>query len=166
MHKLAGTIVLTSQGVSFLHAGVDFLRTKDGVENSFNSPDAINQIDWSRKHKYREIFDYFRELIAIRKAHPAFRMTSTADIQKNLEFIDTDDENLVAYTLNGAAVGDSWKRIVVAYNGKDQAQGIEVPSGNWKIVVDGGVVNTEGIGQHNGGMIPVSRNAALILVEE
>lgn len=166
MHKLAGTIVLTSQGVSFLHAGVDFMRTKNGVENSFDSPDAINQIDWSRKHTYREVFDYFRELIAIRKAHPAFRMTSTADIQKNLEFIDTRDKNLVAYTLNGAAVGDSWKRIVVAYNGKDKAQDVKVPDGNWKIVVDGGNINTEGLGQHSGGKISVARNAALILVEE
>lgn len=166
MHKLAGTIVLTSQGVSFLHAGVDFLRTKDGVENSYNSPDAINQIDWSRKNEHREVFDYFRELIDIRKSHPAFRMTTTKAIQENLKFLDTEDENLVAYTLNGAAVGDSWKRILVSFNGKDQAQGVEVPEGNWKIIVDGGVVNTEGIGQVSGGLVPIARNSALILVEE
>jgi pullulanase len=93
-------------------------------------------------------------------------MTTTADIQKNLAFIDTRDENLVAYTLNGAAVGDSWKRIVVAYNGKDKAQDVKVPDGNWKIVLNGGVINTEGLGQHSGGKISVARNAALILVEE
>lgn len=165
MHKLAGTIVLTSQGVSFLHAGVDFLRTKNGVENSYNSPDEINQIDWQRKHEYREVFDYFRELIAIRKAHPAFRMTRTEDIQNNLKFIETKSETLVAYTLNGAAVGDSWKRIFVAFNGKDKAQSVKVPTGNWTSIIDAGVINLEGLGEVSGGKVPVARNGALVLIE-
>lgn len=165
MHKLAGTMVLTSQGVSFLHAGVDLLRTKNGVENSFESPDAINQIDWNRKTQYKNVFDYYRQLIQLRKAHPAFRMTSTADIQNNLAFVDTDNELLVAYTLNGEAVGDSWKRIFVAFNGADENQPVSVPDGNWTTIIDAGEINLEGIGTSTGGTLTVGRNSALLLAE-
>ncbi|MEL6657197.1 MAG: type I pullulanase [Bacteroidota bacterium] len=166
MHKLAGTMVLTSQGVSFLHAGVDMLRTKDGVENSFNSPDAINQIDWNRKTEYKDVFEYYRDLIALRKAHPAFRMTSTEDIQENLQFMDTESELLIAYTLNGAAVGDEWKRIFVAFNGADEAQGIEVPAGNWTKIIDAGKINLDGMGDSSATDMVVGRNSALLLVEK
>ena len=74
MDKLAMSIVLTSQGISFLHAGTEFLRTKKGVENSFESPDSINAIDWSLKTKNKEVFEYVKGLIKMRKEHPAFRM--------------------------------------------------------------------------------------------
>jgi pullulanase len=166
MHKLAGTIVLTSQGVSFLHGGVDMLRTKDGVENSFNSPDAINRIDWTRKAQYRDVFDYFRQLIALRKAHPAFRMTTTEAIQQNLQFLDTKKPLLVGYTLNGAAVGDSWSRIVVVFNGADKAQNIDVPAGNWQVVIENGKINPEGLRTAKGGKMSVANNTALVLVTQ
>ena len=72
MHKLSNTIVLTSQGIPLLHAGVDFLRTKGGNANSFKSPDSVNQLDWSRKAKYIDVHHYYRDLIALRKATPLF----------------------------------------------------------------------------------------------
>ena len=81
MHKLALSIVLTSQGISFLHAGTEFLRSKKGVENSYNSPDSINAIDWSLKTKNREVFDYVQQLIKMRKTHPAFTMQTAAQIK-------------------------------------------------------------------------------------
>lgn len=165
MHKLAGAIALTSQGISFLHAGVDMVRTKNGVENSYNSPDEINQIDWNRKTQYRDIFEFYQGLIAMRKAHPAFRMTSTAAIQKNLQFLDTDSELLVGYTINGAAVGDEWSRICVFFNGSDEAQDIDLPAGNWKVVVMDGKIDSEGLGLSKGGEFSISRNSALVLVE-
>ena len=49
--KLALSIVLTSQGISFLHAGTEFLRSKQGNDNSFNAGDEINAIDWDLKNK-------------------------------------------------------------------------------------------------------------------
>ncbi|MEJ2004008.1 MAG: type I pullulanase [Cyclobacteriaceae bacterium] len=81
MHRLANTVVLTSQGIPFLHAGVDFMRTKQGVENSYQSPDSINAIDWNRKTIYKDHFIYYRDLIALRKGHPAFRMPTYEMIQ-------------------------------------------------------------------------------------
>jgi len=131
MHKLANTIVMTSQGVPFLNAGVDFLRTKQGVENSFESPDSINQIDWSRKHKYREVFDYYRDLIRLKQDHPAFRMSSAEDIRKNLEFIETGIPGVVAFELKHYPNGDSWKNIVVIYNASKEKQVVKIPFGKW-----------------------------------
>lgn len=87
MHRLAETLVLTSQGVPFIHAGMEFLRTKNGVENSYISPDTINQIDWTRKAAYLSVFEYYRDLIALRRQHPAFRMPTTEMIQAHLVFL-------------------------------------------------------------------------------
>lgn len=71
--KLIHTILLTAQGVPFIRAGEEMMQDKQGEPNSFRSPDAVNQIDWALKAGHRGLFDYVRQLIALRKAHPAFR---------------------------------------------------------------------------------------------
>lgn len=129
MHKLALSIVLTSQGIAFLHAGTEFLRSKQGIENSYNQPDSINAIDWNLKTQHKAVFNYVQQLVQMRRAHPAFRMTSTAQIQNNLHFLNTPP-GTIAYTLNGAAVKDNWKQIQVWFNGTDQA--ITIPAAQSK----------------------------------
>jgi pullulanase len=136
MHKLSLGIVLTSQGISFLHAGTEFLRSKNGVENSYESPDSINRIDWDLKTKNKDVYDYIRTLIAMRKAHPAFRMTGASLVSANIEFLPVDS-GMVAYTINGAAVGDIWKKILVVYNGSGAARKIDLPTGKWKTFILG-----------------------------
>ncbi|WP_439506181.1 type I pullulanase [Sediminibacterium sp.] len=133
MHELAYAIVLTSQGTPFLTAGSEFLRTKYGVENSFNSGDSINAINWNLKSKNIATYQYIQSLIKIRKSHPAFRMTSANQIANHLVFQDNLPEGIIAYTINGAAVDDSWKKIWVGYNGSERTQTIDLPAGNWKI---------------------------------
>lgn len=133
MHKLALSIVLTSQGIPFLHAGTEFLRSKKGVENSFESPDSINAIDWDQKTKHKDVVDYVKGLIALRKAHPAFRMTSTASVAANLRFLKTEP-GVVAYTLNGSAVKDQWKKILVCFNGNAEQKMLSV-QGKWQTAV-------------------------------
>ena len=165
MHKLAETIVLTSQGVSFLHAGMEMLRTKDGVENSYNSSDSINQIDWTRKEQYEDVFNYYKNLIALRKNHPAFRMTSTEDIQKHLEFLDYDGDNFLGYRLINNANGDSWNEIVVLLNGSGLNKTINLPSGSWTLVGDGNQINEGGI-RKTGTTITVPASTAFILKKD
>jgi pullulanase len=133
MHKLSLSIVFTSQGISFLHAGTEFLRSKQGNENSFNAGDSINAIDWSLKSKNKDVFDYVKALIQLRKNHPAFRMTSAEQIANNIRFVDTGNDHLVAYTINGAAVADSWKKILVVLNGGEKAATLILPAGNWQV---------------------------------
>jgi len=131
MQKLALSIVLTSQGISFLHAGTEFLRTKKGVENSFESHDSINAIDWSLKTENIEVFKYLRDLISMRKDHPAFRMKSAKEIANHIQFIHTEQKGLIAYLINGEKVNDSWKKILVIFNSNTK-QFFGLPNGIWR----------------------------------
>lgn len=135
MHKLALSIVLTSQGISFLHAGTEFLRSKQGVENSFESPDSINAIDWSLKTNHRDVFDYVKGLIALRRAHPAFRLATGADIARLLQFDENLPPGLVGYTLDGKAAKDSWSSIRVYFNGTGKNQEVQPGSGAYMTAV-------------------------------
>ena len=134
MQKLALGIVLTSQGIAFLDEGSDFCRTKNGNNNSYNAGDEVNALDWNRKTQYQDVFEYVRGLIAIRKAHCAFRMSDDALIRKSITFLD--NVGVVSFTINGAAAGDTWKTIFVAYNGEPKSQSVNLPAGTWAIVVD------------------------------
>ena len=136
MDKLAMSIVLTSQGISFLHAGTEFLRTKKGVENSFESPDSINAIDWGLKTTNQSIFEHVKALIRLRKEHPAFRMMSTKSIADNISFQKNVPAGLIAYTINGEKVNDQWKKILVYFNGYNTKQPHLLPAGKWKIAIE------------------------------
>ena len=134
MYKLALSIVLTSQGISFLHAGSEFLRSKKGNENSYNAEDSINAIDWDLKSTNNDIYQYVKALVKLRKEHPAFRMRTGKELSDNISFLNVP-AGIVAYTLNGKAVKDQWSKIVVVYNSNDGEAKISLPSGNWKKVL-------------------------------
>ncbi len=144
MHKLALSIVLTSQGISFLHAGTEFLRSKKGVENSFKSADSINAIDWSLKSKNKDVFDYIKGLINMRKHHPAFRLSTEKEIAEILTFNKEDEEGLVTFQLDGQKVGDDWKQIFVSFNGTASSKTVSLPIGDWKIYSTNNQVYTTG----------------------
>ena len=135
MDKLANAVVLTSQGVSFIHAGSEMLRTKNEEHNSYNLPDSINQIDWSWKVQHQEVFAYYKNLIALRKAHPAFRMTSGEQVREHLSFKKTA-AGLISYQISDHANGDDWKNILVIYNAKDKAIDYTLEE-NWQLAVIG-----------------------------
>jgi pullulanase len=135
MHKLALTIVLTSQGITFLHAGTEFLRSKNGIENSFQSGDSINAINWNLKTENKAVFEYVQALIKMRKAHPAFRMNNANDISRNIFFQEKLPPQVVAYTINGAGVKDNWKKIFVVLNGSAKSSKIKLPAGTWKVFI-------------------------------
>lgn len=135
MAMLANGIILTSQGIAFLAGGVELYKTKQGVENSYESPDEINEIDWANKRVYQQMFQYYRGLIQLRKEHPAFRMPTARMIHAHLAFYDTP-AGTILFTLNGHANGDPWKTIAVAYNQKPEAVPVQLPSAGWNVVVE------------------------------
>jgi pullulanase len=141
MHRLALLTVLTSQGISFLHAGTEFLRSKGGVENSFNAGDRVNAIDWDLKTMHQDVYAFVKALVHMRRGHPAFRMTTADAIRKNLHFLDAPG-GVVAYTINGAAAGDSWKKILVVLNGSDADQSVIIPAGGWMSFISGNRLQT------------------------
>ena len=160
MQELALTIVLTSQGIPFLHAGSEFLRSKKGVENSFNAGDSINAINWNLKTENLGITRYVESLIRIRKQHPAFRMTTAAEIASDIRFDQNAPPGMIVYTLNGAAVQDRWKKIRIAFNGTAYPRKILLPGGSWKVAIP--------LGEHPeqfSGEITVDKFSAVILYQ-
>lgn len=137
MSLLANTIVLTSQGVPFLHSGVEFLRSKSGDHNSYQSPDSVNSIKWNLKEENYDVFSYYKKLISLRKEHPAFRMTTTEQIRTHLEFMDFEDPLLLGYWLKDHANGDQWDTIGVVFNGSGERQLLNIKVGQWSIALDG-----------------------------
>ena len=159
---LAQTAVFTSQGVPFMLAGEEMMRDKKGVHNSFESPDSINMMPWQNLERYPQVFSYYKNLIALRKAHPAFRLGSAELVRKHLEFLPTSP-CLVAFRLKDNAGGDAWNDIVVVLNANREARQVDIPEGQWTVVCSDGVINADGISQLQGGTVSVSPQSALIL---
>ncbi len=155
MMKLAGAIILTAQGVPFLHAGVDFCRTKDGNSNSYKSPDSVNQIDWQRKEKYFDVFEYYKKLIQLRKNHPAFRIPKADLIQRHLNFCAEYQPGVVSYCIEAKKVGDSWNKIFVVFNGKREAAAVPLPEGKFQIIARGDHIVETGMDEYVSGSVTV-----------
>ena len=167
---LAQTAVFTSQGVPFMLAGEEMLRDKKGVHNSYESPDSINMMPWQNLERYPQVFSYYKNLIALRKAHPAFRLGSAELVRKHLEFLPTPAEGndgqqpcLVAFRLKDHAGGDVWNDIIVVLNANRDARQVDIPEGQWTVVCCDGVINAEGLGTLPGGTVNVDPQSALIL---
>lgn len=141
LDMLAQTVVLTSQGLPFIWNGEELMRDKKGVHNSYCSPDSINAIDWHLKARNQRLCDYYAGLIALRKAHPAFRLGDAELVRQHLEFIDSPDCT-VAFRLKNHAGGDEWEDIVVIFNANRKATKINLPTDNvYTAVVMLGEVN-------------------------
>jgi pullulanase len=134
MNRLAAAIVLTSQGIAFLHAGEEMARSKKGHENSYNLPDSVNAMDWRRKTKHAGLVAYYRGLIALRKAHPAFRLKTAADIRRGLAFLTMPAPNMVGYIVQDPAGG---KLFAVVFNASAKPQTVQLPAAGWRVLVDG-----------------------------
>lgn len=167
MVMLSGALVLTSQGIPFLHAGVEMARTKSGNPNSYKSPDHINQIDWTRKSTHQEIFSYYKSLIALRKAHPAFRMTSSYIMRKHLIFSADYQPGVASYVLVNHANEDRWRTILLIFNGNREPIKFNlVPHIKWRIVAHDTVINPESTEYAPETEIKVSGISMVILVED
>lgn len=158
MQQQALMIILTSQGIPFLHAGTEFLRNKKGVENSYNAGDSINAIDWAMKQDNKATFALVQQLISLRKAHPAFRLTGSETVNNAIRFDTTAPAGTIAYTINAAAVPDPWKKIFLAFNGSGKAATIQLPEGKWKKAVAINVSGTSFKGKCN---LPASGSVIL-----
>ena len=159
---LAQTAVFTAQGVPFMLAGEEMLRDKQGVHNSFESPDEINHIDWSRKATHPEVFAYYKNLIRLRHNHPAFRLGNADLVRKHLEFIDAP-EAAVAFRLKGYAGRDDWRNIIVILNAGKQPATVAIPEGAYTVVCRDGQISESGLGELSGSQATVAPQSALIL---
>ena len=159
---LAQTAVFTSQGVPFMLAGEELLRTKQGVHNSFESPDSINHLDWLNKTTYPQVFEYYKNLIALRQHHPAFRLGKAELVRKHLEFLPVED-CLVAFRLKDHAGCDSWKDIIVILNSNRSAKTVTIPKGHYTVVCRDGIINEKGLDEIDTNQVQVNPQSALII---
>ena len=163
---LAQTAVFTSQGVPFMLAGEEMLRDKKGVHNSFASPDSINEFYWDNLKQYPQVFEYYSNLIKLRRNHPAFRLGTAEAVREHLEFIATDD-CLVAFRLKNLEGIDSWKDIIVVLNANKEAKTIAIPEGEYTVACCNGVINEQGIGlSFKASEAKVDAQSALILYQK
>ena len=159
---LAQTAVFTSQGVPFMLAGEEVLRTKLGVHNSFESPDSINHIDWMNKERYPQVFNYYKNLIQLRKNHPAFRLGSAELVRKHLEFLKSP-KGVVAFRLKSNAGGDTWRNIYVVLNASKKTKSITVPKNIYTVICRDGVIDEQGLEIIKTNKMKVGPQSALII---
>lgn len=161
--RLAQTIVFTSQGTPFMFAGEELFRDKKGVHNTYKSPDSVNGIDWNLKHINAEQFNYYVELIRLRRTHPAFRMTTAEDIARNIVFDKVSQPNLISYSIKNNANGDEWREIKLVFNGSDEACQVKIAKGEWIVIARDGTICATGLDTCKGGVMTVEPVSALIL---
>jgi pullulanase len=161
--KLAQTVVFTSQGVPFIYAGEELYRNKNGIHNTYQSPDSINRIDWNSKSVYKDIFDYYKGLIALRKNHSAFRMPTQEMVQQHLKFINMHTPNVVAFMMTDHVNDEVWKDILVIYNGNRKPVAIQIPAAEWNLICHDGQINMNGLAIINYTAFTVAPSSASIL---
>lgn len=170
--QLAQTAVFTSQGVPFILSGEEMLRDKKGVHNSYNSPDSINHLDWNNLQRYPQLFAYYKNLIQLRKNHPAFRLATGDKVRQHLEFLpavnskDVKQDCLVGFLLKDLQEIDAWKAIVVIYNFNKEAKEMAIPEGNYTIACCNGTIDETGLGEVSGKEVLVDGQSALILFQK
>ena len=174
MNKLAAAIVLTSQGISFLHEGEEFARVKENlqgeiIENSYNSSDYTNELKWLRKQRYIDLFNYYKGLIKLRKEYKAFRMNSNKEIQNNISFMakgnEFKDEHMVGYFINIEDYNDSYSKIAVIFNANKYNVEVDLNEGKWNVLVDGEKADSEVQYKIEDSIVNVSARSACILIK-
>lgn len=170
--QLAQTAVFTSQGVPFILSGEEMLRDKKGVHNSYNSPDSINHLDWNNLQRYPQLFAYYKNLIQLRKNHPAFRLATGDKVRQHLAFLpavnskDVKQDCLVGFLLKDLQGIDAWKTIIVIYNFNKEAKEMAIPEGNYTIACCNGTIDEAGLGEVSGKEVLVDGQSALILFQK
>ena len=164
--RLAQTIVFTSQGTPFMFAGEEIFRDKKGVHNSYKSPDSINAIDWNLKDANADQFNYYQELIKLRKSHPAFRLRTADEIARHIVFDKIDKPNVISYSITDNAGGDEWKEIKLVFNGSAEPVSVNIPKGKWTIIAEDGKIVADGMGTTKGGKTVIAPTSAYIIARK
>jgi len=161
MNRMAALLVMTSQGIPFIHAGEEIARSKDGDENSYKSPDSVNMIRWEDKTRHIDLFEYYQGLISLRKTHPAFRLRTAQEINDAIIFLDTEPQ-VLAYTLDGSVVGD--EKFIVAVNVDSVGHTLALPEGDWSVLVDGSTAGNAPLYEVGAQSMTLEPNTGYVLI--
>lgn len=145
MNRLGAAIVFTSQGIPFFLSGEEFGRTKpienseELCENSYNMPKYTNNIRYDYANANQDLIEYYKGLIAFRKAHAGLRMEKAEQVRMNLNFIDNNPDNVVAFTIQTED-----EILLVVYNANCEMAEIAIPEeGRFQVYIDGTKAGTD-----------------------
>lgn len=152
MNKLSAAIVFTSQGVPFFQGGEEILRSKPMENggfnsNSYNANDGVNSIKWNEKTVNKDVYNYYKGLIEFRKSNSGLRMSTTADVQKNLEFLNGLPKDVIGYIIKQKNSFGKSEEIMVIHNGSKKDFLLELPENSWNIYVNDKKAGDEKLGE-------------------
>lgn len=165
MNKLAQTAVMVSQGMTFFYGGEELFRTKQGIENSYQSPDSINTIPWENKKLYSDLYQYYCEIIKIRRQHKGFRLGTAELVKNHVEFPETTQEGLIIYRIKDLQGIDTAASLIVLLNGTAEAIEAEIPQATYTVLAQDAQANANGMGTIEAGKVQVAPYSATILAE-
>lgn len=167
MNNLAAAFTILSQGVPFMQAGEEILRTKPGKHggfehNSYRSPDKVNAIKWDTLDlgEYQNTLSYYKGLIAFRKAHPGLRLTRREDVFRQVHPVPCENPHCVAFHID-----EPGQELFVIFNADTQPVSISLPEGTWEIHIQEVKAGTAALG-HAENAITVSPVSAAVLVQK
>ena len=158
MAKLAHGAVFLSQGIPFLHAGEEFLRTKRGVENSYNSPDTINGLDWSALARHKDFVAYVRGLVSLRRARGDLRLRDAVSVASLVSFPELLEPHMVAWWIG--------HRLYVVLNAHPRSRDVHLPAGDWTILADHLGAGTASRGKPKNQMVVLPGRSLMVLTNE
>ena len=171
MNNLAAAIYMTAEGVPFMQAGEEFLRSKEKAdggldENSYASPDSVNSLKWSNleDEQYQNVYQYYKGLIAFRKAHPVLRLENAEDVKAHVTPVEDLDANVVAFAITGDVDGETADGMYVIFNANNEKKEVTLPEGNWNVCINDTLAGTDTI-ETISGTAEVAPVSALILVK-
>ena len=165
MNKLAQTTVMVSQGMTFFYGGEELFRTKQGIENSYQSPDSINTIPWENKQLYSDLYQYYCEIIKIRRQHKGFRLGTAELVKNHVELPETNNEGLIIYRIKDLQGIDTAASLIVLLNGTAETIDAEVPQATYTVLAHDAQANANGMGTIEAGKVQVAPYSATILAE-
>ncbi len=170
MNNLAAAFYMTSQGIPFMQAGEEMLRTKpnaDGTlnENSYNASDAVNSLKWSTLSdpEVADVYAYYKGLIAFRKAHPALRMASADEVSAHITVAEGMPDSVVAFSIAPGAGGEETEGLYLIFNASAEPQKVTLPDGSWDVYINDAKAGTEVLGSVHG-TVSVAAISALVLI--
>lgn len=174
MNKLAAAVYILSEGVPFMQAGEEMLRSKpngDGTynHNSYNAGDGVNTIEWSKLDNpvYADVYEYYRGLINFRKAHPVLRLSSAEDVSAHVTQINGLPSHVVGFDIKGEGTeGETAEEMYVIFNASEESQHIVLPEGNWNFYIKESDAGTEPMYTVIGDTIEVNALSTAVLIKE
>lgn len=137
LNRMAAALYMTCQGTLFLLSGEEFARTKNGMEDSFNAPIALNRLDWKQAWENRSLVEYYKGLIALRTMLPGLCDKSARASERICNEVTAD--GLVSFELDNRAADGSerWSRLKIIYNSSRVEKSVPLGGGYWSVLCDG-----------------------------